>query len=192
MAAVYVEAAGQEDHPGRRGGADIGGPDAIWRDPSKTPDHAPAICCPASPSEKISLLHANGTFTSPGLPRFDIPKLWMSDGPQGVREENQPDRLGSANHTDDFSTAMPADIGLAASFDTDLAKAYGNVIGEEARTRGKNIMLCPGPQHHAHPAQRPQFRVSSAKTPTSPAGWPSGSSPPCSRTACRRRPNTTP
>ena len=39
---------------------------------------------------------------------------------------------------------MPANVGLAASFDTDLGKAYGNVIGEEAFTRKKNIMLGPG------------------------------------------------
>ncbi|HVX86182.1 MAG TPA: glycoside hydrolase family 3 C-terminal domain-containing protein [Phycisphaerae bacterium] len=124
---------------------DTGGPNAPWRNPSLSPDARARDLLPRlTLTEKISLLHADGTFTSPGLPRFGIPKLWMSDGPQGVREEIQPTTWNSANHTDDFSTAMPADIALAASFDPDLAKAYGNVIGQEARARHKNIMLCPG------------------------------------------------
>jgi beta-glucosidase len=142
-AAVYAQVA--TTAPVQAPPPDVGGPDAVWRDSSKTPDLRASDLLPRlTLAEKISILHADGTFTSPGLPRFGIGKLWMSDGPQGVREENLTDRFGSANHTDDFSTALPADIGLAATFDTELAKAYGNVIGEEARTRGKNIMLSPG------------------------------------------------
>jgi beta-glucosidase len=124
---------------------DIGGPDALWRNPAKSPDERAKDLLPRlTLEEKISLLHADGTFTSPGLPRFGIRKLWMSDGPNGVREEIQPSGWNSANHTDDFATAMPASVGLAASFDPELAKAFGNVIGQEARVRNKNIMLCPG------------------------------------------------
>ena len=47
------------------------------------------------------------------------------------------------NRTDDFATAMPAALGLAASFNTNLAVAFGTVIGQEARQRNKNIMLGP-------------------------------------------------
>jgi beta-glucosidase len=124
---------------------DIGGPDALWRDKSKTPDQRARDVLPRlTLQEKISLVHADGTFTSPGLPRFGTGKLWMSDGPNGVREEIQASGWSSANATNDFATAMPANIGLAASFDPELGKLYGNVIGEEARTRGKQIMLAPG------------------------------------------------
>ena len=38
---------------------------------------------------------------------------------------------------------MPATLGLAATLNPDLAAAYGAVIGQEARQRGKNIMLGP-------------------------------------------------
>jgi beta-glucosidase len=154
MAAIYIQGAQAQPAPAAAPAAaapaagpapDVGGPDAIWRDASKSPDERARDLLPRlTLAEKIALLHGDGTFTSPGLPRFKIGKLWMDDGPQGVREENLPDRFGSANHTDDFTTALPADIGLAATFDTDMALAYGNVIGEEARTRGKNIMLSPG------------------------------------------------
>ena len=66
----------------------------------------------------------------------------MDDGPLGVREE-----VGEhgviLNRTDDFATAMPATLGLAATWNLDLAKAYGAVIGQEAKQRGKDIMLGP-------------------------------------------------
>ena len=94
--------------------------------------------------EKIALLHGDSKFTSAAIPRLGIPRRWMSDGPHGVREDVGPDTWLPAGHTDDFSSLMPAQIGLASTFNTDLARAYGDVIGEEALKRGKNIMLGPG------------------------------------------------
>jgi beta-glucosidase len=92
--------------------------------------------------EKISLLHAKSTFSVAGVPRLGIPELWMDDGPMGVREEVG-EGFRNMGRDDDFATAMPATLGLAATFNTDLANAYGAVIGQEARQRGKNIMLGP-------------------------------------------------
>jgi beta-glucosidase len=92
--------------------------------------------------EKVSLVHANAHFSTAGVPRLGIPDLKMDDGPLGVREE-----VGEhgviLNHKDDFATAMPGTLGLAATWDVDLAKAYGTVIGQEAKQRGKDIMLGP-------------------------------------------------
>jgi beta-glucosidase len=92
--------------------------------------------------EKVPLVHANGHFSAAGVPRLGIPDLIMDDGPLGVREE-----VGEhgvvLDHKDDFATAMPGTLGLAAAWDVDLAKAYGTVIGQEAKHRGKDIMLGP-------------------------------------------------
>src|SRR5436309_1445141 len=55
--------------------------------------------------EKVALCHADGKFTSPGVPRLHIPKMWMSDGPMGVREELNPNGWEPVNHTDDYITA---------------------------------------------------------------------------------------
>ena len=94
--------------------------------------------------EKIALVHADSKFSSAPLPRFGLPTRWLSDGPHGVREDVGPHTWTPAHRTDDFATLMPALIGLAATWNTDLATAYGKVIGEEARQRGKQIMLGPG------------------------------------------------
>jgi beta-glucosidase len=92
--------------------------------------------------EKISLVHANGDFSTAGVLRLGIPETQMSDGPLGVREEGA--KYGHPPiPEDDFSTSMPGGISLAATWDTNLAKAYGTVIGQEARLRNKNIMLGP-------------------------------------------------
>ena len=92
--------------------------------------------------EKVSMVHAESTFSTAGVPRLGIPDLWMDDGPLGVRAEVG-EGFRNLNRSDDFATAMPATLGLAATFDTELAHAYGAVIGQEAKQRGKNIMLGP-------------------------------------------------
>ena len=92
--------------------------------------------------EKISLVHANGNFTTAGVPRLGVPELVMDDGPLGVREEVD-NHFHALGHVDDFATAMPGALGLAATWNTNLARAYGTVIGQEAVQRGKDIMLGP-------------------------------------------------
>ena len=94
--------------------------------------------------EKISMIHADSKFTTAAIPRLGIPRRWMSDGPHGVREDVGPDTWQSTGHTDDFSTAMPAGICLAATWNPELGFTEGEAIGQEARARGKDIMLGPG------------------------------------------------
>jgi beta-glucosidase len=96
-----------------------------------------------TPEEKDLLIHASGTFFTAGIPRLGIPERWTSDGPNGVREEIQRDGWNAAGRTDDFSTAFPSGICLAATWNPEAAYAQGQAIGEEARMRGKDIMLGP-------------------------------------------------
>ena len=95
-------------------------------------------------AEKIALVHADSKFTTAAIPRLGIPRRWLSDGPHGVREDVGPDTWNAAGHTDDFSTAMPAGICLAATWNPQLGFHEGEAIGQEARARGKDIMLGPG------------------------------------------------
>jgi beta-glucosidase len=93
--------------------------------------------------EQVALVHGDSRFTTAGVPRLGIPALTMSDGPHGVREEIQRDSWKPAGKTDDFSTWLPVELCLTATFDPVIASAYGTVIGQEAKYRGKNIMLGP-------------------------------------------------
>jgi beta-glucosidase len=93
--------------------------------------------------EKVSIVHADSYFTTAAIPRLGIPRRWLSDGPHGVREDIGPDSWRPAGHTDDFSTCMPAGIALAATWNPSLAQQEGEAIGQEARKRGKQIMLGP-------------------------------------------------
>lgn len=94
--------------------------------------------------EKISLLHGDSKFTTAAIPRLGIPRRWMSDGPHGVREDVGPDTWNPAGRTDDFSTYMPVNICLASTWNPEMGLAFGATIGQEAKARGKHIMLAPG------------------------------------------------
>lgn len=92
--------------------------------------------------EKIAMLHANTLFSSAGVPRLNIPDLKCDDGPLGIREEVLPG-WGSANLTTDSATFFPNGSALAATWNPDLLYRFGHDMGEEARARGKHIILAP-------------------------------------------------
>lgn len=94
--------------------------------------------------EKIAMVHAQSKFSSPGVPRLGIPEVWMSDGPHGVRAETLWDEWKSAGWTNDACTAFPCLECLAATWNPSLAGEYGKALGEEARYRGKTVILGPG------------------------------------------------
>lgn len=94
--------------------------------------------------EKINMIHAQGKFSSPGVPRLGIPDLWMSDGPHGVRAEINWNDWGYSKRTNDSITAFPALTALAATWNPQLSFEYGNALGEEALYREKDVMLGPG------------------------------------------------
>jgi len=93
--------------------------------------------------EKISLIHGNSMFTTPAIPRLGIPAHWLTDGPQGVREDVGPFDWRTAGHTDDYASYMPGLSSLASTWNLDLATAFGNVLGQESRKRGKDVILGP-------------------------------------------------
>ena len=95
-------------------------------------------------NEKIAMCHAQSKFSAPGCPRLGIPEIWFSDGPYGVRMEFDWDDWTHAGWTNDSCTAMPALTCLAATFNPELSFEYGNVVGEEARYRKKDVILGPG------------------------------------------------
>lgn len=92
--------------------------------------------------EKISLLHANSVFGAGGIERLKIPQIMTDDGPLGVREDVK-EGWAPANLTTDSATFFPNGSAIAATWNPALAYRYGHDMGEEARARGKNVMLAP-------------------------------------------------
>jgi beta-glucosidase len=70
-----------------------------------------------------------------GIPRLGIPQIEMSDAAYGVRMSAQNGR---------YSTALPANIAAAASWDPEAACDYGALIGRELRAQGYNMTLGGG------------------------------------------------
>ncbi|MGJ8690858.1 MAG: glycoside hydrolase family 3 C-terminal domain-containing protein [Thalassotalea sp.] len=95
-------------------------------------------------AEKISLVHASGKFHINAIERVGIPEMWLSDGPHGVRHQIERNSWSSANWTDDHATYLPHLTSVAASWDRNIAALHGEVLGSEARHRGKDFILGPG------------------------------------------------
>lgn len=94
--------------------------------------------------EKIRVIHAQSKFSSAGVPRLGFPDFWTDDGPHGVRPDVLWDEWEQAGQTNDSCVAFPALTCLAATWNPQLSRLYGESLGEEALYRGKDMILGPG------------------------------------------------
>ena len=94
--------------------------------------------------EKIAVIHAQSKFSSPGVKRLGFPDFWTDDGPHGVRPDVLWDEWEQAGQTNDSCVAFPALTCLAATWNPQMARLYGESLGEEALYRGKGMILGPG------------------------------------------------
>ena len=101
--------------------------------------------------EKIAAIHAQSTFSLPGVKKLGVPELWTSDGPHGVRPEVPWNDWGNPGWNNDSCVAFPALTCLAATWNRDVAGQYGAAIGEEARFREKDVILGPGVNMYRSP-----------------------------------------
>lgn len=81
--------------------------------------------------QKIRLIGGEDSLFIRSEPAVGFSRLKMSDGPLGVRGWGP-------------VTAFTAGIGLAATWDSELANRVGTAIGHDARSRGIHILLGPG------------------------------------------------
>ena len=81
--------------------------------------------------QKIRLIGGEDSLFIRAEPVVGFPRIKMSDGPLGVRGWGP-------------ITAFTAGVGMAATWDPELANRVGAAIGEDARARGVHILLGPG------------------------------------------------
>jgi beta-glucosidase len=72
----------------------------------------------------------------PGIPRLKVPALKETDASLGIAWV-----LGSRH---DGATALPSGLAMGATWNTELMRAGGAMIGGEARTKGFNVLLAGG------------------------------------------------
>lgn len=92
--------------------------------------------------DKLAMVHGSAKALEPYGPEYAgqiagnkelcIPALSFSDGPAGVGNE--------ARHV----TQFPAPIAVGATFDRELAMAFGKAMGKENREKGAHVLLGPG------------------------------------------------
>jgi beta-glucosidase len=128
-------------------------PTGPWMNAKLSPDErADLVLKEMTLDEKIALLHGVGMPTDDaltpenapsnrgvgytvGVPRLGIPGIDMSDAAYGVRSSGANGR---------YSTALPANVAAAASWDREAAFEYGALIGRELRAQGYNMSLGGG------------------------------------------------
>jgi len=103
-----------------------------YKDPKATvEDRVASLLSAMTLEEKIDYIGGYEDFYIRGIERLGLPKIKMTDGPVGTRNYGN-------------TTAYPASVLTAASWDTKLAYNLGEALGKDARERGVHILLAPG------------------------------------------------
>jgi beta-glucosidase len=103
--------------------------DQALTDVAKVPDD---IVSPELKNYVVSHLVKGSAGFVPGVPRLGIPDQTQTDASMGVRNSFIP------------STALPSSLATAASFDPEVPRAGGRMIGAEAHATRHNTMLSGG------------------------------------------------
>ena len=94
--------------------------------------------------EKIDLIGGVDGFYIRAIPRVGLPRLKMSDGPIGARNDGP-------------ATTVAGGIALAATWNPALAESVGGAIATDARARGVHFMLGPGVNIYVAPMNGRNF-----------------------------------
>ena len=92
--------------------------------------------------EKASLCSGADFWHTESVERLGIPAMMVSDGPHGLRKQDQEaDHLGGNDSIK--AVCFPAGCGTAASFNRELITGMGEVLGEECQAEGVGVILGP-------------------------------------------------
>jgi len=114
----------------------------LW---SESEDLAKALVEEMTLDEKIGMVTGSQNSFGPcvgyiePIERLNFKGMCFQDGPAGVR---------SAKH----STTLPSGLNVASTFDPEIMKKIGVVLGEESRAKGVNAILGPAMNMYRSPA----------------------------------------
>jgi|HubBroStandDraft_1064217.scaffolds.fasta_scaffold01507_10 beta-glucosidase len=103
----------------------------VGNDPAAVDERVDKLVAAMTLDEKIDLISGDTPFRTHPVTRLHIPYFQMADGPVGA-------------HIPAPTIAYAAGIGLAASWNQELALRVGEELGRDARSRGAAFLLGPG------------------------------------------------
>jgi len=103
-----------------------------------------ALVAQLSVAEKARLTAGEDFWSTAAVERLGIPKVGLTDGPNGARGPHLP---GSAPP----SVCLPCGSAIGATWDPDLAAEVAALLAREARQRGCRVLLAPTVNLHRSP-----------------------------------------
>ena len=95
--------------------------------------------------DKVAMLSGADWMQSVPNERLGIPSIKMADGPLGIRSWAGPsaETGGMSAKKQVTTTAFPAGVAMAATWDTQLVESQGQAIGQEVKALGRDMILGP-------------------------------------------------
>ncbi|HEX3018234.1 MAG TPA: glycoside hydrolase family 3 C-terminal domain-containing protein [Caproicibacter sp.] len=93
--------------------------------------------------EKASLCSGQDVWRTQDVARLGIPYIMVSDGPHGLRTQKEKHNFIFEPAETISAVCFPTGSCLACSFDRDLIRRVGEVLGDECRAEGVSVLLGP-------------------------------------------------
>lgn len=88
-----------------------------------------------TPEEKLTLQTGSGCWCTAPIEKLSVGSVSVADGPLGLRKEVDGGTVPAV--------ALPSAARLACGFDVELARSYGVIVGEQARSVHVDVVLGP-------------------------------------------------
>lgn len=93
--------------------------------------------------EKAEICSGASWWKTAAIERLEIPEIMMSDGPHGLRkQDDEADHIGLGESVK--AICFPTASALACSWDLNLMTQMGEALGEECQSENVNVLLGPG------------------------------------------------
>lgn len=94
--------------------------------------------------EKAAMVTGGDMWHTRGVERLGVPKLKLTDGPNGARGDGL---MGTGSRT----ACIPSGSALGATWDPELVEELGALLGDEARAKRAQVLLAPTINLHRSP-----------------------------------------
>jgi beta-glucosidase len=110
--------------------------------PAGSKEHMDGLLARLTLEEKALLTVGRDSWTTAPIERLEIPSVWLSDGPTGLRKSRSGSDLGVGTSLP--ATCFPTESALGASWDAELVKRVASAMAAESQAHGVQVLLGPG------------------------------------------------